>query len=85
MFPNIDAERARAGMSKLQLSKALGVSYSTLKSWMSGRTQIPCSKVVEMAILFNVSTDYLLNVKNKTQIKKHTEDKKDERINPYPV
>ena len=62
MFPNIDAERARLGMSKLELSRTLGVSYSTLKSWMCGKTEMPCSKIIAMAKLFGVSSDYLLGV-----------------------
>lgn len=64
MFPNIDAERARLGMTRVDLAKKLGISYSTLKSWMAGKTEIPCSKIVEMAQLFNVSTDYLLGIDN---------------------
>lgn len=59
MFPNIDAERARLGLSRVQLAKHLNVSVSTFKNWMHGRTEIPASKVVEMAKLFNCSTDYL--------------------------
>lgn len=62
MFPNIDAERARCGMSRVELAKRLGVSYSTIKSWMAGRTEIPCSKLIEMAHLFDVTTDYLLGI-----------------------
>ncbi len=53
MFPNIDAERARLGLSRVQLAKHLNVSVSTFKNWMYGRTEIPASKVVEMAKLFN--------------------------------
>ncbi len=62
MFPNIDAERARSGMTRVDLANKLGVSYSTMKSWMSGRTEIPCSKLIEMSKMFNVTTDYLLGV-----------------------
>lgn len=62
MFPNIDAERARRGMTRTGLASELGVSYSTIKSWMSGRTDIPSSKLVEMSKLFHVSTDYLLGL-----------------------
>lgn len=62
MFPNIDAERARNGMSRAKLASQLGVSYSTMKSWMSGRTDIPSSKLVEMSKIFQVSIDYLLGM-----------------------
>lgn len=62
MFPNIDAERARKGMTRVDLAHELGVSYSTIKSWMYGKTDIPSSKLIEMSNLFQVSTDYLLGV-----------------------
>ena len=62
MYHNIDAERARNGMTRVDLANKLGVSYSTMKSWMSGRTEIPCSKLIEMSKMFNVTTDYLLGV-----------------------
>ena len=69
MFPNIDAERARLGMSKSDLAQTLGVSYSTFKSWMSGKTEMPCSKIVAMTKLFGVSSDYLLGISS--SLKQH--------------
>ena len=57
MYPNIDAERARNGMSKAMLAEKLGVSYSTFKS-----TDIPASKVIELSKMFNVTSDYLLGL-----------------------
>lgn len=60
LYPNIEAERARAGMTKVNFAKALKVNPSTVKNWQSGKTKIPASKIVAMATLFNVTTDYLL-------------------------
>lgn len=65
MFPNIDAERARHGWSKVVLASKLNVSYSTLKNWLNGNTIIPASKVIEMSKIFNCTTDYLLNLTDK--------------------
>lgn len=62
MFPNIDAERGRNNLSKAALARKLGVSYSTFKSWMSGKTDIPSSKIIEMTRLFGVTADYLLGI-----------------------
>ena len=62
MFPNIDAERGRNNLSKAALARELGVSYSTFKSWMTGKTEIPASKIIAMTRLFNVSADYLLGL-----------------------
>lgn len=59
-YPNIEAERARAGMGKVEFAKALGVNPSTIKNWQCSKTEIPASKIVAMATLFNVTTDYLL-------------------------
>lgn len=65
MFPNIDAERARRGLSKMEMAEKLGVSYSTFKSWMSGKTEIPCSKIIAMSHMFGVTSDYLLGINDK--------------------
>lgn len=48
VYPNIEAERARIGMTKAALATAVGVSTSTIKNWQSGRTEIPASKIVEL-------------------------------------
>lgn len=62
MYPNIEAERARRGWNRLQLAEKLHVSYGTVKNWMRGATDIPASKLVEMAELFHCTTDYLLGL-----------------------
>lgn len=62
MLKNIEAERARAGVSRLELSEKLGVSYSTIRNWLSGKTMIPSDKLTEMARMFGCSTDYLLGL-----------------------
>lgn len=59
MYPNIDAERSRHGLTKNALSQKLGVSRKTYYNWEK-RGRIPKNKLVELADLFNVSVDYLL-------------------------
>ena len=59
-YPNIEAERARRGYSKDELSKMLGVSRKTYYNWVL-KGKIPQSKLELMASIFNVSTEYLLN------------------------
>lgn len=61
-YPNIEAERARTGMTKAGLASAIGVSTCTIKNWQNGRTEIPASKIVALAAIFGVSTDYLLGL-----------------------
>ncbi len=61
-YPNIEAERARIGITKGDLSAKLGISQKTLGNWQNGKTDIPCSKIIELATMFNCTTDYLLGV-----------------------
>lgn len=59
-YPNIEAERARLGLTKKELADKLGVSTKTLNNWQSGESDIPASKMAIMAKLFRVSAYYLL-------------------------
>jgi len=56
---NIEAERARLGMSKEKLSKELGISSKTYNKYIGG-SPISSDILLRMAELFNCSTDYLL-------------------------
>ena len=58
-YPNIDAERARNGISNDALADQLGVSRKTLYNWMD-KGNIPASALIQMADTFNCSIDYLL-------------------------
>lgn len=58
-YPNIDAERARRGLSADELAKELGVGRKTLYNWTM-RGNIPSSALIRMADLFQCSIDYLL-------------------------
>lgn len=59
-YPNIETERIRNGMGKAKFAHSIGSSPTTVKNWQSGKTEIPAGKIIVMANLFNVSTDYLL-------------------------
>lgn len=58
-YPNIEAERARIGMSREGLAEKLGVTRKTVFNWMESGN-IPLGKLVAMADLFGCSIDYLL-------------------------
>ncbi len=58
-YPNIEAERARRGLSKDEFSKMLGVSRKTYYNWVA-KGKIPQSKLELMADIFGTSTEYLL-------------------------
>lgn len=61
MYPNIEAERARRGMTTEELACMLGVSRKTYYNWVS-QGKIPFDKVKQLSEIFSVSTDYLLGV-----------------------
>ena len=59
-YPNINAERSRAGMTVEDLAKSLGVTRQTVHNWMA-HGNIPQSKLEKMSELFHCSIDYLLD------------------------
>lgn len=58
-YPNIDAERARKGISCEALAAALGVTRKTLYNWCKNGN-IPKSALLDMSKIFECSIDYLL-------------------------
>ena len=58
-YPNIEAERARRGISNDSLAEQLGVTRKTLFNWMD-KGNIPVSALIRMAEMFSCSIDYLL-------------------------
>lgn len=60
---NIEAERARRGLSKEDTANRLGVSVKTYYNWINSETDIPGSALLKMAKLFGTSIEYLLEEK----------------------
>ncbi len=50
------------------MAETIGVAYQTYAGWERGRTDIPALRVVELARLFQCSTDYLLGVSDKREL-----------------
>lgn len=66
-YPNIEAERVRAGLSQDDLVEKLG--YKERKSYYNwlANGNIPTTVLIRMSEIFNCSIDYLLGVEsNKT-------------------
>lgn len=59
-FPNIEAERAKHRMTKGELCKALEISRVTYINWQNGKNRMAVEYIIKLAIMFGVSTDYLL-------------------------
>lgn len=64
-YPNINAERARAGMSVEQLAAELNVSRKTVYNWINSG-KIPMDKLQKMSQMFRCSADYLLATADKS-------------------
>ena len=63
----IKALRESAAMTQAELARRLGVTRSGVNAWEMGISVPSTQYVVELALLFGVSTDYLLGIpKTKT-------------------
>lgn len=60
MRVNIEAERARNRMTKEELARKLNISLKTYYNWLNEDTDIPGTKLLEMAKMFNTTMEYLL-------------------------
>lgn len=62
MLPIIEAERIKHQMSRDDFARTLGVSRRTISNWQSGVTELPLSKLLMLAEMWNCTTDYLLGL-----------------------
>lgn len=62
VLPIIEAERIKHQMSRDDLAMTLGVSKRTISNWQGGVTELPLSKLLTLAKMWNCSTDYLLGL-----------------------
>lgn len=60
MLGNIEAERARLGLSKRELASKLGIGLRTYYYWIDESNDIPSGQLIKMAKLFGTDIDYLL-------------------------
>lgn len=59
----IKALRETKNMTQAELAKKLGITRSSVNAWEMGISVPSTQYVVELASLFKVSTDYLLDIK----------------------
>lgn len=57
--------REKSGLTQSELAKQLGITRSGVNAWEMGISVPSTQYVVELALFFDVSTDYLLDL-NKT-------------------
>lgn len=60
--------RTRNNMSQVKLAKALNVSRSTVNAWEMDLSMPTIKYVIEMTKLFNVTSDYILELDNSNMI-----------------
>lgn len=63
-YPNIEAERARMGMSKDEFAKMLGIATKTYYNWLNGINPIPSDVLIDMSQRCDADIDYLLSLSN---------------------
>ena len=56
--------REKQGLTQRSLSKQLGITRSSVNAWELGISVPSTQYLVELAYLFSVSTDYLLDLNN---------------------
>lgn len=61
--------RKKKGFTQMKVAKLLGVNQNTYSYWENGKTKIDHFTLAKLAEVFEVSTDFLLGIENKT---KHT-------------
>ena len=55
--------RLEKGVSQNQMAAELSLSNASISYWVNGKQEPTASAIVKAAIYFNVSTDYLLGLK----------------------
>lgn len=58
----IKSLRESAGLTQAEIARTLGISRSGVNAWEMGLSVPSTQYIVELAKLFNVSTDYLLGM-----------------------
>lgn len=64
----IRALRERAGYSQSELAKRLSVTRSSVNAWESGLSAPTAIYIIELAKLFHVTTDFILELEHSRQI-----------------
>ncbi len=72
--------RERSGFTQTELAKRLSVTRSSVNAWEMALTVPTTYKLIEIAQLFHVSTDYLLGISAEEYINIESLDSKEKKI-----
>lgn len=76
----IKALREEKRMTQSELSRQLGITRASVNAWEMGISVPSTQYIVELANIFNVSTDHLLGVNNTASINVSGLEEEDVRI-----
>lgn len=60
--------REKHGMTQADIAKRLGITRSCVNAWEMGISVPSTQYIVELALLFKVSSDYLLGIPNQASV-----------------
>ena len=64
----IKSLREQQGLTQSELARQLGITRSSVNAWEQGISVPSTQYIVELAMIFKVSTDYLLGVETTASI-----------------
>ena len=64
IYKHIEKLRKDNGMTQVELAGRLGISRSAVNAWEMGISKPHINHVIELANVFNITTDYLLMAEN---------------------
>lgn len=62
---NLKIARLRRGLSQKELAEIIGVKNTAISRWESGYNKISTGKLIKLAQVLEVSTDFLLGLSDK--------------------
>ena len=67
MYKRIRDLREDMDMNQTQVARMLGMSQTGYSKYETGENDIPTHILIKLALFYNTSTDYLLNLTNEKQ------------------
>ena len=65
MYPRIRELREDSDMTQTQVAKIIGMSQTGYSKYETGENDIPTQILIRLSELYDVSTDYLLGLRDK--------------------
>ncbi|MBE7089388.1 MAG: helix-turn-helix transcriptional regulator [Clostridiales bacterium] len=62
MYKRITELRKERGLNQTQVAKELNMSQTGYSKYETGENDIPTIVLIKLAVFYNVSTDYILNL-----------------------